>query len=163
MADLINACLHDEMRRDQRIVVYGEDVADASRVEALAEVKGKGGVFKLTAGLLRLIGMDVTVQGTLLATSQFQVAIESPCSGLKTLSALLMTGLILAFFLHPRWRDRAVLLLLIPPFVLSYALPFGVLTGVLLVLGRMSAEHEITAIRAAGRSPISSARATAAT
>ena len=44
------------------------------------------------------------------------------------------------------------LLLLIPPFVLSYALPFGVLTGVLLVLGRMSAEHEITAIRSAGLS-----------
>jgi 2-oxoisovalerate dehydrogenase E1 component len=56
MVDEINLTLHEEMRRNAQMVVFGEDVADASREASLSEVKGKGGVFKATQGLQIVFG-----------------------------------------------------------------------------------------------------------
>jgi exosortase len=90
-------------------------------------------VAKTAALLMGLAGLPSFVNGNIITTGKSSIAIEAPCSGLRSLVAFITLGLIFAYFTRASYAKRVTLLLL--------SIPIAYISNVIRISMLVAANH----------------------
>ncbi len=89
MRDAINECLHQEMERDENVIVLGEDVAGGMGSPGGPEAIG--GVFSLTAGLFTKYGEQRVIDTPISESAIVGAAAGAALAGLRPVAEIMFT------------------------------------------------------------------------
>ncbi|MDQ6693649.1 MAG: dehydrogenase, partial [Chloroflexota bacterium] len=99
MRDLITRAITEEMKKDERIIVFGEDVADFPVLDPTGKLKGKGGVFHVTRGVgaayPNRVWNSALAEATILGTAM----------GYSVAGFLPVVEIQFRDYIHPAWQQ----------------------------------------------------------
>ncbi|MCO7176661.1 alpha-ketoacid dehydrogenase subunit beta [Sporolactobacillus kofuensis] len=93
-SDAINDAIRLAMRKDESVILIGEDVAGGAEVDHLQDQGAWGGVFGVTKGIVEEFGRDRVIDTPIAESGYMGAAVSAAATGLRPISELMFNDFI---------------------------------------------------------------------
>ncbi|WP_054636032.1 alpha-ketoacid dehydrogenase subunit beta [Thalassobacillus sp. C254] len=93
-ADAINEALQQAMRKDENVILMGEDVAGGANVDHLQDEEAWGGVMGVTKGLVQEFGRDRILDTPIAEAGYVGAAVTCAATGMRPVAELMFNDFI---------------------------------------------------------------------
>ncbi|EST11658.1 alpha-ketoacid dehydrogenase subunit beta [Sporolactobacillus laevolacticus] len=93
-SEAINDAIRQAMRKDENVILIGEDVAGGAEVDHLQDQGAWGGVFGVTKGIVEEFGRDRVIDTPIAESGYMGAAVSAAATGLRPISELMFNDFI---------------------------------------------------------------------
>ncbi|MFT8362421.1 MAG: alpha-ketoacid dehydrogenase subunit beta [Sporolactobacillus sp.] len=93
-SEAINDAIREAMRKDENVILMGEDVAGGAEVDHLQNEGAWGGVFGVTKGIVEEFGRDRVIDTPIAEAGYMGAAVSAAATGLRPISELMFNDFI---------------------------------------------------------------------